>query len=667
MTLNYVTLILDLYDGDGNPASQGWARLTPSAQLTDTANNQLVTQAPMVAQFRPGLTPPEVLLLATDNGTLNPAGWGWTISFTGVSGNPASFNFFLPYASGATQYLSGQAPVATALAMGGYLPLAGGTMTGAITLAGNPAAALQAAPKQYVDDHAGITDWINVVTIYGADPTGTNLNDAAIANATAAATAAGVPLYFPAGTYKISAAVNWKLPYLVVYADGGDRTYLKQMTANTPVIEVAGQNQDIGGFSLVYPSQQTSAQTGAIAMTLGDNTVGPCFNSRYHDINFAQVNTAMAIVATANGGFSSCIVENLDINGYSYSALNMQAASGTGAGACTGSVWNNIYIHNNYTGSNAQCTYRAVEFKNFNETIINQLNVEHGDHFDSDVMAFEQCGSMVINSLHFEALDMSGSSSLGFILVNNSASLIINGLSIVSPILTSSVANPVVRFNTAAANVTVNGYYEALGTGNITGDVHPWADFGSTAGCTMLVTSVLASLTTALQINGAAGSSIYVSQGALTGSGTYLCAPNQYAPGARTEPSVSSTTLAAFDSGVICTNSFTAPASGAVVVTLSAVMEQSTGADEVMLALAAVGTVTPVIGFTQTIALNGTTTPDQVTADFYVTGLTPGTSYQFDLLGAATSTTTVKIFAQGLTSTTLGNVGGPVVMTVQAV
>ncbi|HLW84643.1 MAG TPA: hypothetical protein VKR60_05465 [Candidatus Sulfotelmatobacter sp.] len=34
---------------------------------------------------------------------------------------------------------------------GNYVPLAGGAMTGALTLSGNPAAALQAAPKQYVD------------------------------------------------------------------------------------------------------------------------------------------------------------------------------------------------------------------------------------------------------------------------------------------------------------------------------------------------------------------------------------------------------------------------------------------------------------------------------------------------------------------------------------
>ena len=40
---------------------------------------------------------------------------------------------------------------ATALLNTGFLPLAGGTLTGPLTLAGNPATALQATPKQYVD------------------------------------------------------------------------------------------------------------------------------------------------------------------------------------------------------------------------------------------------------------------------------------------------------------------------------------------------------------------------------------------------------------------------------------------------------------------------------------------------------------------------------------
>ncbi|MGH3205923.1 MAG: hypothetical protein ACRDP5_28310 [Streptosporangiaceae bacterium] len=94
MPLNYVNVILDLMTGAGNPVLGGSAILVPSAQLTDTADNLLVTQAPISAVFVGSL--PVVKLLATDNGALAPSGWAWTISFSTVPGNPAPWSFFLP-------------------------------------------------------------------------------------------------------------------------------------------------------------------------------------------------------------------------------------------------------------------------------------------------------------------------------------------------------------------------------------------------------------------------------------------------------------------------------------------------------------------------------------------------------------------------------------------
>ena len=91
MTLASVSLTLDLYDGQGSPVTQGVAYLTPSAQLTAP----LVTEAPAPVSFEgPGL--PQVSLLATDNASLAPAGWGWEISFAWVPGNPGPWTFFLP-------------------------------------------------------------------------------------------------------------------------------------------------------------------------------------------------------------------------------------------------------------------------------------------------------------------------------------------------------------------------------------------------------------------------------------------------------------------------------------------------------------------------------------------------------------------------------------------
>src|SRR5262249_5143546 len=68
-----------------------------------------------------------VKLLATDNSTITPAGWAWTVSFSGFTGAPDGWNFFLLNASGSSQNLADLAPVASVTTMAAYMPLPSGT------------------------------------------------------------------------------------------------------------------------------------------------------------------------------------------------------------------------------------------------------------------------------------------------------------------------------------------------------------------------------------------------------------------------------------------------------------------------------------------------------------------------------------------------------------
>ncbi len=120
MSLNYVELTLDLYDGQGNPVTQGTAALIPTTYLTDTTDHQITGLTPVTATFRPGTAPPVVKLLATDNTAPEPNGWAWTITPPPACG-VAAFSFFLPYASGSAQYLSAQVPVAAPAGLTTYL------------------------------------------------------------------------------------------------------------------------------------------------------------------------------------------------------------------------------------------------------------------------------------------------------------------------------------------------------------------------------------------------------------------------------------------------------------------------------------------------------------------------------------------------------------------
>ena len=114
MALSYVTLTLDLFDGQGSHLNGGTAVFTPSVQLTDATDGEIVTQAPVTAAFKAAGSP-VVSLLATDNAGVTPAGWAWTVAFSRVPGAPASFSFFLAFANGAAQNLSALAPVSAAV------------------------------------------------------------------------------------------------------------------------------------------------------------------------------------------------------------------------------------------------------------------------------------------------------------------------------------------------------------------------------------------------------------------------------------------------------------------------------------------------------------------------------------------------------------------------
>lgn len=153
-------------------------------------------------------------------------------------------------------------------------------------------------------------------------------------------------------------------------------------------------------------------------------------------------------------------------------------------------------------------------------------------------------------------------------------------------------------------------------------------------------------------------------------SGQYLCPPTSYAPATPANLTTASATLAAVSSSLVNTGSFTAPPSGSVLVTASFV-PSATASQVWAFALAAHGTVTPVIGNVVLGLGNSTAQNNPTSIQFLVTGLTPGTSYNFDLLFAIAGGGTLAVRANGQTSTTPTGAtnapNGPVVMTVQAV
>lgn len=352
----------------------------------------------------------------------------------------------------------------------------------------------------------GSATGLNVVLNYGADPTGTNDSTSAIQNAVTAAASSGQPVYIPAGTYKITSALNWKVNGLTVRGDGAQSTKIVQHTANTPVVQVAGSDQDIGGLGLAYASQEPSANTASACMTFGDDTVGSSFNSRYHDLLLQLGAYGMTVdpsITTAAGLFS-CVLENIRVNGYAVSAISLVGGNGTGAN-CTGCVFVNIYTQNNYSGSPAASTSWPVLMQNWDEVTFHQLNIEHGSVSGSDLLALAAVGNAVIAAMHMEDFTVSGDGHSQIYLTQTSK-LTCYGLTSRFNTFSGASSNPVIRFNGTGNQVIVDGYEDTSNT--VTTPARPFVDFRSQASGLVWARSVTTGQLTAVSANPGTGCSV---------------------------------------------------------------------------------------------------------------------------------------------------------------
>ncbi len=174
---------------------------------------------------------------------------------------------------------------------GNYLPTAGGAMTGALTLNGNPTAPLQAAPKQYVDLSAaakadlvaglvptgelgsGAASALNCLLGSGTwGPCGSSANATAIQSVPVVATA---PANGQVLTYSSTSG-----QYAPATPSGGAGGVLVSPAISQNITQPAGTQfsaNNIGGIRYVTPSDNWS-QNPSGSLSAGTNTVtlNPC-------------------------------------------------------------------------------------------------------------------------------------------------------------------------------------------------------------------------------------------------------------------------------------------------------------------------------------------------------------------------------------------------------
>ena len=298
------------------------------------------------------------------------------------------------------------------------------------------------------------------------------------------------------GQYYINALLDLSpLPEVELSGSGSGVTDIQQVTPNTGGVLTAGQGQHIKNITFSCPTQQPSTNTDSVGITFGHPVHGSAFLCEYDDLQFYQFAQPMQINPALNGtpfaGLFSCYFGTIHCLGQSIGST-LESNGGGGAANCTGCVIDNLYIHNNATGSDANTTSFPILFKNWDDLTIRQLNVEHSEVFDSDIVGFSNTQATV-DSLHIEHTELSGNPhGFGAVYCNNS-NVTIRVMSLRFQSWTAPDINSVVRFDSGATYgyVHIEGLKFPTDTGGFTAPIIALVNFDDATGCTCIIDAIL--------------------------------------------------------------------------------------------------------------------------------------------------------------------------------
>jgi len=232
----------------------------------------------------------------------------------------------------------------------------------------------------------------------------------------------------PKGTYKITAALTMLTSDSTLVGDNMRGTIIQQTTPNTPVLQVGGSFNKVESLSLNFSPSLPYTDSSAVCLNLVDVN----FNSSFRDLRLTNGAYAIKLTTkdTANANCFSCSFDNIYAFGVSHTGMDLTSVNG----GSTGNVFTNMYINFKRAGV-AQNAVRGVKLSAVNESVFNQLNIEHGKI--AQAILANGGETLTINSLHLEGLEpMDGvdgvvATSTGFI-SGTQDTIIVNSLSIIN-------------------------------------------------------------------------------------------------------------------------------------------------------------------------------------------------------------------------------------------
>lgn len=183
-------------------------------------------------------------------------------------------------------------------------------------------------------------DWLNVVTMFAADPAGVADSTTAISNALAALPSGGGTVYFPAGTYKLSGALSVPTG-AVLQGAGEDVAILSQTSTSADTLSATDKRFiTIRDLQLTGPSSGTGRgiaflhSAAAVAGISLENVIVQNFGGDGIHLETVITSALTKVRSQGNGGhgffanngtsvsFKACYANANTGNGYELDAMN---------------------------------------------------------------------------------------------------------------------------------------------------------------------------------------------------------------------------------------------------------------------------------------------------------------------------------------------------------
>jgi hypothetical protein len=232
-----------------------------------------------------------------------------------------------------------------------------------------------------------------------------------------AAFAASPQVYFPSGVYKISGEIDltarcglWIVgagfvanPEAPGGFEGSKPATILQTAADTPILRIAKWGNRIDGLALIYQTQQTAAQTNAVALQLNNVSASDIRNLRIMGANTSVGIPQIAGPGSAHNVLWNSLLANIDSNSASLCHYDLRNFDGGGTNTRLDKLYANGGGALDFSSLGQDCAY-VLRGRNWSGYEVDAMSID-GLTFTEKLIEIENASAVTFSTLRYESVN----------------------------------------------------------------------------------------------------------------------------------------------------------------------------------------------------------------------------------------------------------------------